>query len=187
MAGTNGNTKKQSTQPGKLTYFYLDGQLEPGGPNVPLLHKSLHINRGTDTITTWCYPLGKRVAYTYSETKKRREPAYSTQDVCKMLNRKRLTLELAILHGKIEEPQYTYGLNEHRRKFKYMWAEHNILEAHAYLSTVHVGRPRKDGMVTPMRLPTLRELRAMIRQEEILYVRDDDGEFRPVWRAQNFD
>lgn len=177
MATEDGNRKNGRRRSKRLNYFYLNG----------LLHKSLHINRGADQITTWCYPLSKRVAYTYSDVKKRKEPAYTTQEVGKMLNRGRLTLERAILDGDIEEPQYTYGLNEHKRKFKYMWSEDNILEAHAFLSTVHRGRPRKDGLVTPAKLPTVRELRAVIRQEEILYVRDNDGNFRPVWRAEDFD
>jgi hypothetical protein len=177
MASQEGNRENVRKKPGKLTYFYLNG----------LLHRSLHINRGADTITTWCYPLEKRVAYTYSDVKKRREPAYTTQEVAKMILRSRLTLEYAILDGSIESPQYTYGLNEHKRKFKYMWSEKNILEAHAYFSTVHRGRPRNDGLITPAPLPTVRELRALIRQEELLYVRLDNGEFVPVWRAPDFD
>lgn len=179
MAGQEGTRTSVRQKP--LKYFYLDV-----ANNGPLLHRSLHINRGADTITTWCYPLHKRVAYTYSDVKKHKEPAFTTKEVGKMLNRGRLTLEHAILRGDIEEPQYTYGLNENKKKFKYMWHENNILEAHAFLSTIHKGRPRKDGLVTPQKLPTVRELRAMIRQEQILYVLDDDGEFRPVWKAQDF-
>jgi hypothetical protein len=171
----NSPTGRRRTRP--LRYFYLNGNL----------HKSLHINRGADTITTWCYPLHKRVAYTYSDVKKYKGPAFTTQETAKMLMRTRLTLEHAILRGDIEAPQFTYGLNEHKKKFKYMWSEDNVLEAHAYLSTVHRGRPRKDGLITPQRLPTVRELRAMMRNETVFYVQDDDGEFRPVWGAVDFD
>lgn len=184
MVRKDGKSANAVTKSGKLNYFYLDVPVD--NKLVPMLHKSLHINRGADQITTWCYPLHKRVAYTYSDTKKRREYAFTTQEVGKMLNRSRLTLEYAILDGNIEAPQYTYGLNEHKRKFKYMWHESNILDAHAYLSTVHRGRPRKDGMVTPAALPTVRELRAMIRQEQVLYVQNDNGEFVPVWKAPDF-
>lgn len=177
MAGKTGTAPHGRRKSKPLNYFYLNENL----------HKRLHINRGADTIMTWCYPLHKRVAYTYSDVKRRMEPAYTTKEVGLMLNRGRLTLEHAILNGDIEAPQFTYGLNEHKRKFKYMWHEKNILEAHAYLSTVHRGRPRNDGLITPARLPTVRELRAMIRQEDILYVRDPDGTFRPVWKAEDFD
>lgn len=185
MAGSQGSGANARTKPGKLRYFYLDVMVDD--KPKPLLHKSLHINRGADTITTWCYPLTKRVAYTYSDVKKRREYAYSTKEVGKMLNREREVLERAIIEGNINRPQHTYGLDEHKRKFQYLWHESNIMEAHAYLSTVHYGRPRKDGMATPKRLPTARELRAMIRQEELLYVKTSSGDFVPVWKAQDFD
>lgn len=160
----------------KLNYFFLNGNL----------HKRLHINRGADQITTWCYPLHKRVAYTYSDVKKQHERAFTTVEVCEMLQRHRNTVENAILSGNIKEPQHTYGLNEAKKRYQYMWHEDNIIELHEYLSNIHRGRPRKDGMITPAHLPTLRELRALIRQDEILYVRGDDGEFRPVWKAQEF-
>lgn len=166
-------TKKPHTPP--LRYFYLNGNL----------HKKLHINRGIDQITTWCYPLAKRIAYSYTDVKKRKEPAFTTKEVTKMLNRNRVVLEEAIMYGNIERPQFTYGLDENRKMCKYMWSEKNILEMHAFLSTVHRGRPRKDGLVTPQRLPTVRELRAIIRNDEVLYVKVGD-EFKPVWQAEDF-
>lgn len=160
----------------KLNYFYLNG----------LLHKSLHINRSADTIIAWCYPQGKRVAYTYSDVKKKKEPAFTMTEVGEMLGKTRKTLEWAILDGNIPPPQHTYGLNEHRRKFKYLWSEADIMNAHAYFLTVHRGRPRKDGRITPAQMPTARELRAIIRQEEIFYVKNEDGEFVPTWKAKQF-
>lgn len=166
--------KGKGTQARKRTlkYFFLNG----------LLHKKLHINRGADELTAWCYPLGQRMTYSYTDVRRRHEPAFTTQEVGRMLNRGRLALERAMIAGDIERPQTTYGIDENRNTFQYMWSEKNIMDAHAYFSGVHKGRPRKDGMITPMRLPTARELRAMIRQEEILYVRDGD-KFVPTWAA----
>jgi hypothetical protein len=170
MASQKGKSPRASKR--TLLYFYLNGNL----------HKRLHINRGADELTAWCYPLGKRVVLSYTQTRRFYEPAFSTQQVCTMLNRRLGAVERAILRGDIEEPQYTYGLNEHRKKGSYLWSEQNIMDAHAYFSTVHRGRPRKDGKITPQKLPTLRELRAMIRQEDILYVKEGDT-FVPTWRA----
>jgi hypothetical protein len=154
------------------TYFFLND----------LLHKRLHINRGADELTAWCYPLKKRVTYSYTQTRRNYAPAFTTKQVAAMLNRHFDRLERAILEGNLEEPQYTYGLTPNGRKHSYMWSERDIMEAHAYFSTVHRGRPRKDGMITPQKLPTARELRAMIRQEQILYVKDGE-QFVPTWAA----
>lgn len=176
--GAGENASRESGKPVKkkrrpLSYFYLNG----------LLHKSLHISRGADTITAWCYPEHRRIAYTYSDVLKRKENAFTTAEVCKMVQRRRGTVENAILEGHIEEPQSTYGLSS-GIKFKYMWAEKDIMALHAYLSTVHFGRPRKDGLITPMRLPTARELRAMVRHNEIMYVKRD-GKFIPTFDAED--
>lgn len=170
--GTRKNVRKKSRP---LNYFYLNGNL----------HKKLHINRAADTITTWCYPLHKRVAYTYSDVRRRKEPAFSLMDVTRLLQRSRVTIERAIINGDIEPPQKTYGLNERKNGYAYYFSEKDVLKAHAFFSTVHRGRPRKDGLITPGPMPTVRELRAMMRDEEILYVKQGDT-FLPTWRAEQF-
>jgi hypothetical protein len=103
-----------------------------------------------------------------------------------MMNRKPLALERAMARGDVEPPQFTYSLTESRRKMKYMWSEKDIMKVHEYFSSVHYGRPRKDGMITPYKMPTKREVRAMIHQETVLYVMNKDGEFVPTWKAQDF-
>lgn len=185
MAKQHGKQANARKKPSPLRYFYLDGELD--GKVVPLAHKKLHINRAKDQIITWCYPLRKRVTYTYSDVKKRKRPAFNTETVAKMLNRSRKTIEWMILDGNIKAPQHSYTLDENMRKFKYLWSEQDVLEAHAYLSTVHRGRPRKDGLITSVGLPSVRELRAMMRQDEVLYIKNEDGEYVPVWRAPDFD
>ena len=177
MAEQAGATKTPRRRSRKLKYFYLNGNL----------HKSLHINRSADSIVTWCYPLAKRVTYTYSDVRKYKEPAFTTQEVCAMIGRHRNRVEEAIISGNVARPQSTYGIDENMRAYQYMWSEKDIMELHAHFLTVHRGRPRKDGRVTPQKMPNARELRAMIRQEQILYVLDEDGDFKPVWKAQNFD
>jgi len=174
MADHSG-VKKNGKKSRKLTYFYLNGNL----------HRSLHINRSSDVITAWSYPERKRIGYTYSDVRRRMAPAFTTTEVCKLVNRTKVILELAILNGHIESPQFTYGLNEVKRKYKYMWTEQDIMALHAYLSTVHRGRPRKDGLVTPKKMPNARELRAMIRQQPIMGYLDGEGNFRPTWLAED--
>jgi hypothetical protein len=156
-----------------LRYFFLNGDL----------HKKLHINRGADEITAWNYPKARRYTYSYSSVRRYSEPAFNTSEVVKFISRGRERIEYAIITGAVPEPQYTYGLDENKNKFQHMWSEEDIMRLHAYFSSVHRGRPRNDGMITPQHLPTARELRAMIRQEEILYVKQGD-KFVPTWKAE---
>lgn len=156
-----------------LRYFFLNGDL----------HRKIHINRSADSIRAWNYPKARLMTYVYSDVKKMGERAFTTREVSEMIGRDVRTIEVAILAGNIREPQSTYGLDENRNKYKYMWNEKAIMELHAYFLTVHKGRPRKDGLVTPMAMPTAKELRAMIRQDVILYVKQGD-KFIPTWKAE---
>lgn len=185
MAGESGAKENVRKKSRPLNYFYLDGKLVDDGPTIPLLHKKLHINRAQDKIVTWCYPLHKRVTYTYSDVRAHKQNAFTMKQVGKMLGRSRVTIERAIIDGNIEPPQKTYGLNERKNGYAYYFSEQDVLAAHAYFSTVHRGRPRNDGFISPGHMPTVRELRAMMRDEEILYVKEGD-KFIPTWRAEQF-
>lgn len=166
-------TAKKKSKP--LRYFFYRGDL----------HKKIHINRAADVITAWNYPKAQLVKYVYSDVKKSGEKAFSSTQVQKMVNRGRLTIERAISDGMIHRPQNTYGLDENRNFYAYYWSEKDIMALHDYLKTVHRGRPRKDGLVTPSNLPTAAELRAMIRQGTVFYVKQGD-EFVPTWKAEKF-
>lgn len=160
----------------RLNLFFLNDKL----------HKKLRITRAEDKIETWCYPDSRRVAYTYSDVKKNMKPAYSTKQVAEMLGKSIQTIKNILKAGAVEEPAVMYTLSANRHKFAYRWNEEMIMNLHSYMLSVHRGRPRKDGRITPQKLPTARELRAMIRQEQVLYVKMADGSFRPTWQAEDF-
>lgn len=172
MAGEAG--RKTTARP--LNLFFLNDKL----------HKKLYINRVEDTIETWCYPDKRRVAYTYSDVKKNMETAYTTIQVGEMVNRTAQTIKNAVRDGAVEEPAIQYTLSAKQHKHAWRWNERRIMALHEYLKSVHRGRPRKDGKITPQKLPTARELRAMIRQEHVLYVRMPDGSFKPTWQAEDY-
>jgi hypothetical protein len=166
--------KKPKTKP--LKYFFYRGDL----------HKKVHINRGADVITAWNYPQGKLEKYVYSDVRRNGEYAFSTRQVEKMIGRSQATIKRVISDGSVRRPQQTYGLDADRNGYAFYWSEKDIMDLHGYFITVHRGRPRNDGLVTPSDLPTASELRAMIRQGTVFYVKTDSGEFVPTWRAETF-
>lgn len=168
-----GMSNKPKTKP--LRYFFYRGDL----------HKKIHINRGDDVITAWNYPKAQVFQYVYSDVRKNGEQAFSTRQVEKLVRRTRRTIAEAISGGWIRPPQRTYGMDANRNGYAYYWSEKDIMELHDYLKTVHRGRPRKDGRITPQDLPTASELRAMIRQGTVFYVKVGD-EFVPTWQAEKF-
>ena len=165
---------KKKTKPLRY-FFYRD-----------CLCKKIHINRGADVLTAWNYSKGQLEKYVYSDVRRNGEQAFSTAQVLSMVNRKKRDIIWnAIREGHINEPASTYGLDENREKYAYYWREKDIMDLHDYLITIHRGRPRNDGLITPAKTPTASELRAMIRQGTVFYVKVGD-QFVPTWQAEKF-
>lgn len=164
--------KRKKPLRNKGFYFYLGG----------ILHRHIHINQAADLITAWNFEEHKRTAYSWSETRRKMRPAYRTGAVVEMLNRSRISLENAILRGDIRKPARPYSLDEERRVGRFCWSDTDIMEARDFFATQHHGFPRKDGLITPKPIPTRIELRAMMEQGTMTYMKTSDGEFVPMFK-----
>jgi hypothetical protein len=161
----------------RIGYFFVNG----------LLHKTLNVNRGQDLITAWCYSEKRRVSYVWSDTQKNLEKAYTITQVADMLGRHRMTIDKYIRNGYIRTPQRTYIIDGKFDKLgKYMFSERDILDLHEYFCSVSVGRPRKDGVINSLNLPTRSELKAALKTASVLYIKNDEGDFVPVWKENTW-
>jgi hypothetical protein len=157
----------------KFSYFFLDDKL----------YKALHRNRADDVIIVWDYEQEKRVAFSLTDVYKRRQHAYTVSETAKMLNRSVDTIKRYWRAGEIRKPYRTYSLDGQHRPNKYFFTEKEVRELQEFFKTVHRGRPRKDGLITPSNIPSVAELEALIRNEKVLYAKNAEGEFVPVWKA----
>lgn len=173
MATEEGKTVRKTSKRPALKYFFLNDQI----------HLKLHINRGQDTISAWNYPEHARKVYSYSWVLRHMKPAYPTKKVAELLNRTVRSIQLYMEAGAIRTPQHTYALNEPQKIAKYMWREEDIMELHEYIASLHRGPKRLDGEVTNNTIPTPRELRALLNEEAILYVKQGD-KYVPSWKAK---
>ena len=162
--------RKSST---RLRYFYLNGEL----------HKTLRRSRAEDLVVAWNYLKGKRVAYSLTDVNKNKQHAYPISQVSKILEKHEDTIKLHLYAGRINFPQQSYSLNGNKTPGKYFWSEDDVRKMHDFFKTVHRGRPRKDGKITPGNMPSRAELEAIINQEQVLYVKNNEGDFIPVWKA----
>lgn len=172
-AGTG--AKKRRKRSSRLRYFYLDNQL----------HKVLSVNRPQDLVVCWNYPEGKRVGHVWSTVRKTHGKAYTLAQVSEMIGRHRVIIENYILKGNIRAPQRAYNL-ETKKPGAYYFSEKDVYELHDYLLTVHRGRPRKDGMITPSGIPSRAELRAMLVTGYATYIKNEEGEFVQVWKENDW-
>jgi len=166
-------SKKRVSSSARLRYFYLNGRL----------HKVLRRSRGEDLLVAWDYESGKRVAYSLAEVNKNKQHAYPISEVVKIIGKHEDTIKLHIYRGNLKAPQQVYSLNGKKTPGKYYWSEDDIRDMHDFFKTVHRGRPRGDGKITVGDMPSRAEIEAMMKQENILYVKNNEGEFVPVWKA----
>jgi len=146
-------------------YFFLNNKI----------HKVLRLSRAKDELVAWCYPDKKRVLFSYSQVKKNMENAYSTKEVSDILQRHKVTIEDYILDGKIKRPQVVYPIgNPESKWFKFMFSVSDILDLHEFILD--------SGYSNNM--PSRAELLAILRHNMILYTKTNDGQFVPVWKAE---
>ena len=165
-------SKKRGNSTTRLRYFYLNSKL----------HKVLRRSRAEDLIVAWDYQLGKRVAYSLADVNKNKQYAYPISEVSKIIGKHEDTIKMHLYNGNLKFPQQIYSLNGNKTPGKYFWSEDDIRAMHDFFKSVHRGRPRKDGKITVGDMPSRAELEALMKKEDMLYVKNSDGEFIPVWK-----
>lgn len=165
-------SKAGSKASSRIRYFYLNGKL----------HKVLRRSRAEDLLIAWDYQLGKRVAYSLTDVNKNKQHAYPIREVVKIIGKHEDTIKKHMYAGNIKTPQQVYSLNGNKTPGNYYWSEDDIRALHDFFKTVHRGRPRIDGGITPGDMPSRAEVEAMMKQENILYIKNNEGEFVPVWK-----
>lgn len=165
------NSKRKSVRP-KFRYFFINNEL----------NQVLRKNRAEDLIVAWNFNQHRRMAYSWTDVNNNMQRAYQLREVANIFNRHPLTVHRWIRNGDIARPTKTYSLTGRNFQGFYYFSEDDIRAVHDYLCGVTMGRPRKDGGVTNNRMPTRAELEAILRRETILYVKDDTGDYVPVWK-----
>lgn len=158
-------------------YFFLDGKL----------YRKDFQNRTTNVLKAWCFDTNRVELFVLSDAKRRMKNAYNTKEVALMLNRTPVSIQNHISAGSINSPKRIYqkGMNARGKPFSVMkWSDEDILALHSHLLTSGRGRPRKDGLVlSAPRLPTRKELLAILRNQPMFYMKSSSGEMIPVWSA----
>ena len=165
--------QKRARNKRRILYFYLND----------CLHRTLQVNRADDTIIAFNFVEGKRVAYNYTDVQRNRKHAYSISEVAKLVNRHIDTIKRHLRSGDIKKPQQAYALDDKNKLGRYYFTDEDIKKVREFLKTIHIGRPRNDGQITASNIPSNAELEALLRNETVLYAKNKDGEFVPVWKA----
>jgi hypothetical protein len=61
------------------------------------------------------------------------------------------------------------------------YSESQLKEIRDILASIHIGRPRKDNLITNNMTPTSQELTRRTGDGILVYTRTEDGRFIPIW------
>jgi hypothetical protein len=147
-------------------------------------------DRGNNLLRAWCYEDNRVVDFVWSDAKRHMQQAFNTAEVCKLLNRTKKNIFEHLAAGAINPPYKigTQAAPDYKTEFGlYKWSEDDVLALHTHYLTVGAGRPRKDGMLTAaVRIPTRMELIAMMKQNRMVYIQNEEGNFVPIFDSPDW-
>lgn len=140
-----------------------------------------HISRAQGIVTLYNCTKDCKMTMTLVEFKRKRRRAYTVSETAKLLNYHKKSIPRLIKSGLLPEP--IGELPNGERAFHYLsyYSEDHIWEARNLMAQTHMGRARKDGLVTNNKTPTEQELRYAMGDGLIYYVRDENGKFIPIF------
>jgi len=145
------------------------------------LHHIIYINKPANTCLTWNFAQNKEITYIYRDMKKFSQRAFTIGEAAKAVNRHPDRIRVAIEQGRLPKPQKA------GEKGNYYFSADDIENIRQVFVETHRGRPRKDGIIkTQKGTPTKEELEAILGSRQMLYVKNDKGEFVPIWQSQDF-
>ena len=149
------------------------------------LVRVLTSNRGQNIIYLFNLTQDKEQTMLLSDFKKHRKRAYTVIDTCRLLNKSPNQMRVHIRNGFIVAPVGILPGGERSYTKKSYYSEDDIFAIREALSTIHIGRPRKDGKISNSML-TEQDLRARMGDALVLYTRTKDGSFIPVWAEETY-
>lgn len=159
------------------TIFFINSELV----------RLVHFNRANDICTLYNFIKDKEQTMLYSDFKKHRKKAFTVKNTLRIFNRSRIQLERWIKNGLVEPPVGAVaGGKRVFGEYSY-YSEDTLFTIREILATIHKGRPRKDGRVKPDKnIPTEKELRSLIGNAIMLYTKNKNGEFIPIWAEETW-
>jgi hypothetical protein len=116
-----------------------------------------------------------------SDFKKNRERAYTVGEAAMLVNRHKKYMPSLMKRGVIPRPTGSQKGGETGWQVRSYYSESQVLEIREILATYHMGRPRKDKLITNDITPSRQELTRRMGDGILTYTRTEDGRFVPIW------
>jgi hypothetical protein len=156
---------------GKKTIWFLNGDLV----------RPHHFNRSNGLVALYNITQDRLETCFVSDFKKNRERAYTLGETAQLVNRHKKYLPSLIKRGIIPPPLGAQKGGGRQWQIRAYYSESQIKEIRDILASIHIGQPRKDGLVTNNMTPNKQELTRRMGEGILTYTRTEDGRYIPVW------
>jgi hypothetical protein len=156
---------------GSKKIWFLNGDL------VRLHHSS----RSTGLVSVYNINKDRIETCLRTDFRKNREKAYTVAETAKLINRHRKYMPTLIKKGIIPPPTGSRLNGQRGWQIRSYYSESTVQAIRDILASIHMGQPRKDGLVTNNMTPTNQELTRRMGKGILTYTRTDDGRYIPIW------
>jgi hypothetical protein len=157
----------------------------PGNKKVWFLNGDLvrphHTSRSTGMISFYNITKDRMETCFTSDFKRNRERAYTVGETAKLVNRHKKYMPSLIKRGVIPPPIGSSKEGKTGWQIRSYYRESQVKEIRDILASIHIGQPRKDGLVTNNITPNKQELTRRMGDGILTYTKTEDGRFIPVW------
>jgi hypothetical protein len=140
-----------------------------------------HLNKSNGIMSVYNITKDRIESCLISDFKKNREKAFTVAETAELVNRHKKYMPSLMKRGVIPFPTGSQKGGDRGWQVRSYYSESQVYEIRDILATYHMGRPRKDRLVTNDITPTRQELTRRMGDGILTYTKTEDGRFIPVW------
>ncbi len=164
---------------------YNSAPIISGNKKVWFLNNDLirvvHYNRSNGIMSIYNITKDRVESCLISDFKNKRERAYTVGETADLVNRHKKYMPSLMKRGIIPFPTGSQKGGARGWQVRSYYSESQVREIRDILATYHIGRPRKDGLITNDITPSKQELTRRMGDGILTYTKTEDGRFIPVW------
>ncbi len=156
-----------------------------GNKNVWFLNKKLvrsyHINKSNGIMSVYNIVDDVIESCLINDFRKNRERAFTVGETAKLVNRHKKYMPELMRRGVIPYPTGSQKGGARGWQVRSYYSKSQVFEIRDILATYHMGRPRKDKLITNDITPSRQELTRRMGDGILTYTMTEDGRFIPIW------
>jgi hypothetical protein len=164
---------------------YNNAAIIPGSKKVWFLNGSLvrvhHLNKSNGIMSVYNITKDQLESCLIADFKKNRERAYTVGETAQLVNRHKKYMPNLVKRGIIPKPAGSQKGGATGWQVRSYYSESQVRDIRDILASYHMGRPRKDKLITNDITPSSQELTRRMGDGILTYTRTEDGRFIPVW------